>query len=206
MSTTKQPPEVYNALDKNNLGTSVADALLSRRGVDLPPATFLGAGVYAIYYAGAFDPYESVASTDRDDTAAVPLYVGKAVPAGARKGGHGLDANRSTDLYRRLKEHATSIEQARNIELADFWCRYLVVDDICIPLGESLLIGRFSPVWNTVVDGFGNHAPGRGRLDQARSRWDVLHPGRPWAEKLRDNDIGAGEIIDLLTKGPAGSR
>ena len=68
MATTKQP-EVYNPLDKNNLGTSVADALLSRRGVDLPPpGKFLGAGVYAIYYAGSFEPYQPVAAVDRDDT------------------------------------------------------------------------------------------------------------------------------------------
>ena len=198
MSTTKQPPDVYNPLDKNNLGTSVADAMLSQRGVDLPPGRFLGAGVYAIYYAGPFDPYGPVAAVDRDDTSAVPVYVGKAVPPGARKGGYGLGANRGTDLYNRLKEHATSIKQATNIELADFWCRYLVVDDIWIPLGESLLINRFSPVWNTVVDGFGNHDPGGGRLNQAKSRWDVLHPGRPWAEKLRPNETNTAGIIDLL--------
>lgn len=195
----RQAYEPYNPLDKSNLGTSVADALLSRRGVDLPPGRFLGAGVYAIYYAGSFEPYQSVAALDQDDTSAVPVYVGKAVPSGARKGGYGLDANPGTDLHKRLREHATSIEQANNIELADCWCRYLVVDDIWVPLGESLLINRFSPVWNTVVDGFGNHAPGRGRLDQARSRWDVLHPGRPWADKLRENDSSAEDITTLVT-------
>lgn len=65
-------------------------------------------------------------------------------------------------------------------------------------MGESLLIGRFSPIWNTVVDGFGNHDPGSGRRNQARSRWDVLHPGRNWAELLRENEIGAQEIIGIL--------
>jgi hypothetical protein len=35
-----------------------------------------------------------------------------------------------------------------------------------------------------VVDGFGNHAPGSGRAAQARSPWDELHPGRPWAARL----------------------
>lgn len=194
----QQAYEPYNPLDKSNLGTSVADALLSRRGVDLPPGRFLGAGVYAIYYAGSFEPYQPVAALDRDDTSAVPVYVGKAVPSGGRKGGYGFDANPGTDLHRRLREHATSIEQANNIELADCWCRYLVVDDIWIPLGESLLIGRFSPIWNTIVDGFGNHDPGSGRRNQARSRWDVLHPGRNWAELLRENETGAQEIIGIL--------
>ena len=35
-----------------------------------------------------------------------------------------------------------------------------------------------------VVDGFGNHDPGSGRYNQAKSEWDVLHPGRPWIKKL----------------------
>ena len=74
----------------------------------------------------------------------------------------------------------------------------IAVDDIWIPLGESLLIGRFSPIWNTIVDGFGNHDPGSGRRNQARSRWDVLHPGRNWAELLRENETGAQGIIGIL--------
>lgn len=31
---------------------------------------------------------------------------------------------------------------------------------------------------------FGNHDPGAGRQSMKRPRWDILHPGRPWAEKL----------------------
>jgi hypothetical protein len=50
-------------------------------------------------------------------------------------------------LFRRLNEHAQSIAQAENLELSDFSCRYLVVDDIWIPLGESLLIEKFAPIW-----------------------------------------------------------
>ena len=89
-------------------------------------------------------------------------------------------------LYKRLAEHAASIEQATNIELADFRCRFLVVEDIWIPLAESLLIQMFSPLWNRKIDGFGNHDPGKGRYNQQRSPWDVLHPGRAWAYKLKD--------------------
>ncbi len=89
-------------------------------------------------------------------------------------------------LFRRLKEHAESIKNSENLEISDFQCRYLVVDDIWIPLGESLLIARFSPVWNKLIDGYGNHDPGSGRYNQMRSRWDTLHPGRPWALKCRE--------------------
>ena len=33
-----------------------------------------------------------------------------------------------------------------------------------------------SPLWNTTVDGFGNHDPGKGRYEQAISDWDVPDP------------------------------
>ena len=194
----EQSYQPYNPLDKSNLGTSVADALLARPVVALPPEPFLGAGVYAIYYAGSFAPYQQIANSNREGKDAVPIYVGKAVRSGARKGGHGLDSSAVNALSARLRQHAASIEDANNIELDDFRCRHLVVDDIWIPLGESLLIDRFSPIWNTLIDGFGNKNPGRGRWNQAKSRWDVLHPGRAWAERLRENESSADEIIGLL--------
>jgi hypothetical protein len=48
---------------------------------------------------------------------------------------------------------------------------------------EAALIKINMPLWNTAVDGFGNHDPGSGRYEQAKSDWDVIHPGRSWAEK-----------------------
>ena len=30
-------------------------------------------------------------------------------------------------------------------------------------LGESLLIAKFAPIWNKLIDGFGNHDPDKGR-------------------------------------------
>lgn len=122
------------------------------------------------------------------------IYVGKAVSAGARKGNFGLDEEPGTALYQRLREHADSIARATNLELADFYCRFLVVDDIWIPLGESLLIAKFSPIWNKLVDGFGNHDPGKGRYQQMRSRWDTLHPGRTWATRCEERPESAAEI------------
>lgn len=80
--------EPFNPLDKTNLGESVAKALLERAVTPLPPPeSFCGAGVYAIYYVGSFPAYEAVARANRDNTWSAPLYVGKAVPPGARKGG-----------------------------------------------------------------------------------------------------------------------
>jgi hypothetical protein len=59
------------------------------------------------------------------------------------------------------------------------------VDEVFIPLGETLLIMHFKPLWNAVLDGFGNHPPGRGREAGKKPLWDVIHPGRAWAERLR---------------------
>ncbi len=178
-------PTAFNPLNKKNLGESVTDALLREPIHQLPPSPFIGAGVYALYYTGPFPAYREISQRNQGEAFAWPIYVGKAVPAGARKGGFGLDTDPGQVLHKRLCEHAKSIDQARNLELSDFRCRLLVVDDIWIPLGENLLIETFSPVWNRKIDGFGNHDPGKGRYKQRRSSWDVLHPGRPWVERLR---------------------
>ena len=83
--------ETYNPLDKLRLGESVAKALLARPVSDLPPpGSFIGAGIYALYYIGNFPPYRKIADKNINDQWSAPLYVGKAVPAGARKGGYGL--------------------------------------------------------------------------------------------------------------------
>lgn len=180
------PP--FNPLDKANLGESVAEAMLQQSVVSLPPDTFIGAGIYAIYYTGDFELYEEVSELNKGLKFRWPIYVGKAVPAGARKGGFGLAADPGTVLRSRLNDHASSIESAENLRLCDFACRFLVVDDIWIPLAESLLIEMFRPLWNRVVDGFGNHDPGKGRYKQQKSAWDSLHAGRPWAKRLSPYD------------------
>lgn len=182
-----QEERPFNPLDKKSLGVSVADALLFRERLPLPPEPFIGAGIYAIYYSGSFTIYKPLIKKSTESKFEIPIYVGKAVPQGARKGGFGLDKPAGNVLYKRLAEHAESINKAKNIELNDFSCRYLVVDDIWIPLGESLLIEMFSPLWNQKIDGFGNHDPGKGRYNQQKSAWDVLHPGRSWAERLQPN-------------------
>lgn len=37
----------------------------------------------------------------------------------------------------------------------------LVLNAVWVPLTESALIARYVPVWNSIVPGFGNHAPAR---------------------------------------------
>ena len=146
-----------------------------------------------------------IAERNREGRFNAPIYVGKAVPKGARKGGD-LEAPAGKVLFSRLRQHATSIESAVNLDINDFHCRFLIVDDIWIPLGESLLIAKFDPLWNKLIDGFGNHDPGKGRHAGLRPRWDVLHPGRPWADRCRQRDESADQIIqearDYLRNNP----
>lgn len=186
----------FNPLDKKNLGASVAEALLSKDVHSLGTLhSFDGAGIYAIYYTGTFKPYERLALLNRNEQFLLPIYVGKAVPKGARIGGD-LEAKPGKVLFQRLKEHAESIRSAENLDIEDFYCRFLVVDDIWIPLGESLIIARFTPVWNSLVEGFGNHDPGKGRHNGMRPRWDVIHPGRIWAGRLAERKEQAKDIED----------
>lgn len=195
----------YNPLDKMNLGKSVAQALLEQAVIKLSETGELrGAGVYTIYYAGPFPAYDFVAAQNRNGEFGRPIYVGKAIPKGGRKGGISADAGKGTALRDRLRQHAASIEQATNLELGDFHCRCLVVDDIWIPLGENMLIEIFQPIWNIVIDGFGNKDPGNRRATQYRSPWDVLHPGRLFAEKLADGGIAPEDVVRKLEKHFAG--
>ena len=153
----------FNPLDKRHLGESVGQAMLRQPVMPLAElASFEGAGIYAVYYRGDFPAYEAIAKKNREQNFIAPIYIGKAVPKGARKGGD-LDASPGTVLFSRLVQHKRSIEEANNLDIVDFHCRYLVVDDIWIPLGESLLIAKFNPLWNKLIDGFGNHDPDKGR-------------------------------------------
>lgn len=186
---TKSRP--FNPLQKRNLAASIAEALLESEPDPLGSLEpFLGPGVYAIYYTGPHPAYEALSVANRDGKWWAPIYVGKAIPKGGRKGSEVFDEESETpkgrSLYGRLKEHADSIRLASTtLSIEDFHCRYLVVDEIWIPLGENLLISRFMPVWNKVLDGFGNHDPGKGRYNGLAPRWDLIHPGRAWALRCR---------------------
>jgi hypothetical protein len=189
----------YNPLDKRHLGESVAAALLKRTVGPLPPAEqFSGAGIYAIYYLGDFEPYRLITEMNRDANPAQPIYVGKAVPPGARKGGFGLGSAPGPAIFKRLREHARSVEEVDNLRSRDFLCRYLISDDIWIPLGESLLIEQFRPLWNVLIEGFGIHKPGKNRPQQT-SKWDTLHPGRNLAEGLPPNPLTGTQLTKMIS-------
>lgn len=168
-----------------------------------PPESFEGTGVYAIYYTGCFDPYQQYAAVNRL-AYNVPIYVGKAVPKGWRQARLSDDVlNQSRELHNRLREHARSISATDNLVLDDFKCRFVIVEGEAsdmIGTLEAALIKLHKPLWNTVVDGFGNHDPGKGRYEQAKSDWDVMHVGRAWADKCKGHCATPDEISMRIAK------
>lgn len=158
------------------------------------PVSFTGAGVYALYYIGRSSYYEELYELNRIDFSQ-PIYVGKAVPRGWRQARYGNDEGH--ELYGRLCEHVHSIAQVQNLELQDFYCRFMILENAAkdlIGTVEAALIRCYMPVWNSVIDGFGNHDPGKGRYNQAKSDWDVLHPGRIWADRCSGGSASVSEV------------
>ena len=161
-----------------------------------PPEKFHGSGVYVIYYTGKNTYYEQVYEQNRLEFSQ-PLYVGKAVPSGWRQAKDIKVGILTYELSVRLREHAKSIGQAANLELDDFSCRFMILEEganFLIGTVEAALIRYYKPIWNTKIDGFGNHDPGSGRYNQAKSEWDVIHPGRPWAGKC----LGTSTTIESV--------
>lgn len=153
-----------------------------------------GPGIYSLYYLG--DNHNYVFISD----GFLPIYVGKAIPPGSRKG-DSMDPY-APALRRRIIEHSKSINQAENLDLSDFFFRYLAVEPVWITLAERFLIDNYQPVWNRCLEGFGDHDPGRGRHQGERSWWDTLHPGRRWADNLRTvkTEQAAADIVRKFFK------
>lgn len=167
----------------------------------LPPIeTFEGAGVYALYYIGKKGIYQPFHRINRLEYKQ-PIYVGKAVPRGWRQG-RVIDST-SSELYRRLCDHSKNIQLAENIELSDFLCRFVILENGAsnlIGTVEAALIRHYRPLWNCVIDGFGNHDPGRGRYNQEMSEWDLIHPGRSWAQKCVPSSKSKAGILEIIKR------
>jgi len=165
----------------------------------LPPIRrFDQAGVYILYYMGDFEPYAAIAAANQK-IPVHPIYVGKAVPAGWRQGR--ISDTAVASLYGRLKEHSRSIQSTKNLKLGDFACRFMILEGQetnIISTVESELIRKFKPLWNSVIDGFGNHDPGSGRYNQSPSEWDILHPGRSWANRLTGKAPVRKKILEKI--------
>lgn len=164
-----------------------------------PPENFIGTGVYALYYTGKSKYYIPLYEANRISFN-TPIYIGKAVPRGWRQG---RVQNPTNELYHRLCDHMNSITQTRNLNIKDFYCRFMILEDAAtdmIGTVEAALIRHYTPIWNNSIDGFGNHDPGAGRYNQALSDWDIIHPGRKWAEKLSAQHLSKAEVEDKIVK------
>lgn len=182
--------KVFNPF-KENIRELLVSTFESQPILKMPPENIeIGCGVYGIYYNGGHKAYVPLVNSGRN-----LVYVGKAVVPGGRKGGGDSSKVTSNFVARRLKEHARSISASTTLNINDFTCRWLLVVPEFTSASESILIDHYKPIWNKIISGFGIHTPGKGRLKQARSDWDTLHPGRSFAEQL-----ASGKTLELIEK------
>lgn len=167
-----------------------------------PPEVFSGAGVYALYYIGRKGLYAKFGETINRTSYSVPIYVGKAVPPGWRQSRTRSNSVQSSSLYNRMKQHVKSIGETRNLSTDDFACRFMIFEgdsQNMIAAVEAAIIAEKSPIWNSVIDGFGNHDPGAMRKSGRLSAWDALHPGRVWTERLSGESPDIKELKRRIT-------
>lgn len=169
-------PAPFNPLDKQNLAESIALAISRADATSVPPPPSVGYGLYFLYYAGKHPDYMPLVSWNRG-ACIWPIYIGKSLRSGVRKGDPSQGSRATASIYGRLKRHADSIVGG-GLEISDFRCRWLVMDEAFIHLGETLLISKYRPVWNIAVEGFGNNPVGGPRSFGQRTAWDTLHHGR----------------------------
>jgi hypothetical protein len=178
-----RPTSIFDPTDPNTAGRVVALTLVAQKRHPLAKIPeFYGAGVYAIYYNGKFDPYLPLAGKDH------PIYVGKADPDNPSA----KDAvGQGTKLSSRLNEHARSIGKADGtLDIDDFDCRFLIVQTGFQKSAEDYLINFFKPIWNSeqkICFGLGKHGDSSETRGNKRSPWDTLHPGREWADRSEED-------------------
>jgi hypothetical protein len=178
------PP--FNPLDTDSLTKVFTNELVSRQCVALPQlvATAVeGAGLYALYYAGDFEPYADVSLAGCE----WPIYLGSALPPGSRTGN--VRTVRKSPILERLERHKASIASTGNLSEDHFHARWFEVDEPFIILGEILLLRFYRPLWNSTLPGFGAKVVGGRRTGGRVSKWDTLHPGRRGMGTAPGNEI-----------------
>ena len=156
---------------------------------------FYGSGIYAIYYNGSYPLYAPLSHSE------TPVYVGKAGPAeeGARS-----PRDQGERLAARLNEHRKNIvKAAATLDIADFDCRFLVVQSGWERSAEDYMISLFRPIWNNetkILYGLGKHGDDPITRANKRSPWDTLHPGRKWAVATVEDARTEAQITDDLAE------
>jgi hypothetical protein len=96
---------------------------------------FKGAGIYIIYYSGNYLPYARIAA-DNAKSRHTPIYIGKAIPKGGRMGVAKDSSADSAALMLRLRKNSTKIKGSQNLDISDFYFKYLIIEDVFIPLAR----------------------------------------------------------------------
>lgn len=188
---------IFDPLSYENLGASISRALDDQPLVRLDEvSSFDGVGIYALYYVGDFPAYRLLSDANQRTPGSWAIYVGKAEAENARKG----DPNQASSidgpkLYNRIMQHKRSIQSAQNLDSSHFMVRFLTIAPTWVSLAEVIAIRMHKPLWNSIIDGLGNHDPGAGRRQGMRPRWDTLHPGRLWADTLQLRTETADDIM-----------
>ncbi len=155
---------------------------------ELPPPRFTGSGVYAIYCTARKGIYERYGNKVNRMGYNVPIYVGKAVPKGWRQSRTaGIEIDKGTSLRSRLVHHSKTISSVENLNLSDFACRFMIFSGSSVDMiaaVEAALIAEYTPLWNAVIDGFGNNPPGGKRMGGIVPKWHILHRGVKWALQM----------------------
>jgi hypothetical protein len=166
------------------------------------PERFHGTGVYALYCTaleGIYHDFHKINRTAYN----IPIYIGKAVPKGWRMGRCVAPDSKTYELNNRLREHGKNLQESKNLNAQDFHTRFIILEgneSDLIGTVEAALIRKYQPLWNTLLDGFGNHDPGKGRYEQAMSDWDVCHPGRLWAKKCRGRHSDREKLVKNIAE------
>ena len=153
----------------------------------MPPPSFSGAGVYAIYCTATEGIYERYGNKANRLGYNRPIYVGKAVPKGWRQSRTAGQSTKDSSLRGRLAKHTRTICAATDLDIEDFACRFMIFSggsEDMIAAVEAALIAEYRPLWNTVIDGFGNNNPGKERMSGEVPQWHILHKGVEWAKRM----------------------
>jgi len=194
LNPTKIRGKIFNPSSPSLVGPFISLGLLAQPRLPLADVPrFYGSGVYALYYRGDFAAYAPISGAEH------PVYVGKADPAEPTAD---TQQEQGEALSKRLKEHARSISRATTtLDLNDFDFRCLVITSGWQASAESFLIHLYRSIWNNetgICHGIGKHGDDAETRKNGRSPWDTLHPGRPWANKSKKDQVPELVIKDQI--------
>ncbi|MEV4531602.1 Eco29kI family restriction endonuclease [Streptosporangium sp. NPDC049304] len=180
---------IFDPLRRENLARSVQWALESSPAVRLDQIPDLDhEGIYALYYAGDHTLYQLISSR----LCETPLYVSLAYSTPSWGYAQAAPAT-GRALRSKLRRHRKTLDLCADLNTWDFYVRYLLLDNLFASEAVGLMIDDHQPLWNVVLGGFGNFAPGSARRGP-RSVWHELHSGVPWADALPSAGKRADEL------------